>query len=352
MELPESGMLNYFNKVLIFLSDLTSEGDACTSDSLIHHCKSVAFGGTIVEGDDFYDLTIRHCKQSGLLSMKAKNISLSTLGHRFLSANKQQYFEITEAQKQLLVERIVFRGAWSNHARELFEHFNVNQITATYELSTIEISLAKNLTNTIHFFKFLGILHEEESLIQVVKKYSQLVYELTADSKAITEQQLEKILMENRKLGAQAENAVVEFEKQRLLKLGKAAQASLVKRISIANTAAGYDIESFDGSGDDIFPNRFIEVKATTGNEIRFYWTNNEKEVARKKKNLYWIYMMVEFNEESTEQAKPIMIQNPEHNIPKHSYLTMQAHTFLIKEIAGVELSEHNLEEVKWYQLV
>lgn len=352
MELPESNMLNYFNKVLIFLSDLTAEGDECTSDSLINHCKSVAFGGTLSEGEDFYDLTIKYCKYCGLLSIKAKNISLSALGHKFLSANKQNYFEITEAQKQLIVERIVFRGAWSNHARELFEHFSVNEKNATYELSTVEISLPKNLTNTIHLFKYLGILKEQELLIHVIKKYSQLVYELTADSKAITEQQLEKILMENRKLGAQAENAVVEFERQRLLKLGKVAQASLVKRISIVNTAAGYDIESFDGNSDDIFPNRFIEVKATTGNEIRFYWTNNEKEVAKKKKNAYWIYMIIEFNEDSLEQAKPIMIQNPEISIPNRSYLTIQAHTFLIKEISVVELSEHYLEELKWYQLV
>jgi hypothetical protein len=102
-------------------------------------------------------------------------------------------------------------------------------------------------------------LQEENFLIQVHKRYSQLVYELTADSKAISEQQLEQLLMENRKLGAQAENAVVEFEKQRLLKMGKTIQSELVKRISTINTAAGYDIESFDGTTDDVFPNNLLK---------------------------------------------------------------------------------------------
>lgn len=125
-----------------------------------------------------------------------------------------------------------------------------------------------------------------------------------------------------------------------------------MKRISTINTAAGYDIESFDGKSDEIFPNRFIEVKATTGDEIRFYWTSNEKEVARKKKDSYWIYMMIEFREDRPLESLPIMIQNPEHNIPKHSYLTIEAHTFLIKEIADVELAEYFLDEVKLYQLV
>ena len=147
-------------------------------------------------------------------------------------------------------------------------------------------------------------MRETEFIIQVDKKYVQLVYELTADSKAITEQQLERILMENRKLGTQAENAVVEFEERRLLKLGKNAQAALVKRISTMNSAAGYDIESFNGTSDEIFPNRFIEVKATTGAEIRFYWTNNEKKVAKKKKTEYWIYIMVEFREDQSSGYK------------------------------------------------
>ncbi|QQR96668.1 MAG: DUF3883 domain-containing protein [Bacteroidota bacterium] len=62
-------------------------------------------------------------------------------------------------------------------------------------------------------------------------------------------------------------------------------QSELVKRISTINTAAGYDIESFDGTTDDVFLNRFIEVKATTGEDIRFYWTINEREVAKKKKS-------------------------------------------------------------------
>ena len=109
----------------------------------------------------------------------------------------------------------------------------------------------------------------------------------------------EKSLIENRKLGAQAEHAIVEFEKQRLRKLGKFAQAELVKRISAINVSAGYDIESFNGDTDAIFPNRFIEVKATQGTEIRFYWSFNEIRVAKKKKNSYWIYMLREFKSQA-----------------------------------------------------
>ncbi len=348
MELPETSILNLFNKILISLSDLSPAGDLYPVSSLVNQCKSVVFGGQIVE----YDSTLKYCEYVGLIKIKNKDVVISALGQKFLNANRERYFEINEAQKQLITERIIFLGVWSNHARELFNFFSLNQTTESYELSIIDTVLSKDQNASIHFFKYLGILREEKFVIKVEKKYSELVYQLTADSKAISEQQLEKILMENRKLGVKAENAVVKFEKQRLKKLGKSAQAELVKRISIINAAAGYDIESFDGTTDDIFPNRFIEVKATTGDLLRFYWSINEMNVAKKKQNLYWIYMMTGFNENNPYDTIPILIQNPELNIPKRSCFIMEAHKFLVKEIAEVALSKHNIDEIIWYQLV
>lgn len=347
MELPDTSDLNFFNKVLIALSDLSPAGEDCEIGSLIEQCKTVAFGGQRAE----YDSVIGYCVNCELLQLKNRNAKISSLGQKFLDANREGYFEITEAQKQLISERIIFRGAWNPHARELFALFSLNQANATYELSLADNSLTITQANAVHFFKYLGIVQEVGFVIQVEKRYSELVYQLTADSKTITEQQLEKIWMENRRLGAQAENAVVEFERKRLRRMGKNAQAELVKRISTINAAAGYDVESFDGTSDDIFPNRFIEVKATHGDEIRFYWSQNEMSVAKKRKNTYWIYMMVKFREDRPEDCIPIKIQNPEQSIKKKDYLKIEAHSFLIKEIAVVELVQHNFEEVKWYQL-
>ena len=347
MNLPEPSMLNYFNVILTCLLDLSDDGNSCPVESLLIQCKSVTFGGQI----NIYDSALEYCKGCGLIKIHGHTATISYLGQQFLDANRERYFEINESQKRLVAERIVFRGAWNHHARELFALFSINQTLAIYELSIIETITSTNQNSTIHFFKYLGILHENKFTIQVDKKYSGLVYQLTVDSKAISEQQLEKILLENRKLGTLAENAVVEFEKKRLLKLGKIAQAELVKRISPINTSAGYDIESFDGTTDDIFPNRFIEVKATLGNEIRFYWSQNEIKVSRRLKNKYWIYVMTKFKEDKPQESKPIMIQKPEQNIKKCNYLDMMAHSFLIKEIAEIELNKQNIGEIIWYQL-
>lgn len=347
MTLPETNLLNFFNKVLISLTELTQNDGTCSKDTLISHCKTVVHGGQMGE----YELVIEYCKQCGLLKIKDSGVYLSSLGERFLSANPEKYFEITEAQKQLVAERIVFRGAWVNHARELFEKFSLNQTSAVYEISIIDSPITAEHNSIVHLFKHLGILLEHDYVIKVDKKYSELVYHITADGKVVSEQQLEKILMENRKLGAQAENAVVQFEKKRLNNLGKEIQSEMVKRISTINTAAGYDIESFDGTSDEIFPNRFIEVKATSGNDLRFYWSNNEMNVAKQKEKKYWIYMVKSFKESEENKICPILIQDPIKAIPNYSYLSMEAHTYIIQEIAEIDLSEHIIEDIKWQQL-
>lgn len=347
MDLPDTSTINFFNKVLISLEALCPDGDFCSVTTLVNQCRSIVTGARRAD----YHIVLEQCREAGLVQVKGARARISSLGVKFLSANNERYFEITEAQKQLVAERIVFKGRWNHKSRELFDYFLLDQKSEQYEFSKIDESLPTSLIEMVQLFKHLGILDESEFVIIVKRAYSQLVYELTADSKALAELELERILAENRKLGAKAENAVVEFEKRRLRKLGRNIQAELVKRISTVNVGAGYDVESFDGVSDEVFPNRFIEVKATRGYQLRFYWTRNEKDVASKKKKQYWIYAMVEFKEDKPNECLPIVIQDPNRKIPKHSSLSMEAHTFLITEIGNIEVEEKALDEVKWYSL-
>lgn len=346
MDLPETRMLNFFNKVLIFLFELTPDDEPCSIATLITHCQSVALGG---QGYN-YERVIEYCHYCGLIQIKEDHTSLSSLGHKFLSANKERYFDLKEAQKQIIIEKLIFNGPWNPHARKIFNFFSLNASNSTYQLSTVDVPLSVEQNIVIHFFQYLGLLKVENHLISVDGKYTEFIFQLTADRRTLTEQQLEKILVENKKLGAQAENVVLAFEKERLKQLGKFAQAELVKRISVTNSIAGYDIESFDGDSDDIFPNRLIEVKASSVNKIRFYWSINEIEVAKKENNRYWIYMIKDFKEDGKNNY-PIMIQNPAYSIEKHSFLNMESTKFLINEVSDVVMSEHSLGQLKWYKV-
>jgi hypothetical protein len=54
MELPETSTLNFFNKVLISLADLTPASESCSVSSLVNHCKSFTLGGVRAEYDSVF----------------------------------------------------------------------------------------------------------------------------------------------------------------------------------------------------------------------------------------------------------------------------------------------------------
>ena len=63
---------------------------------------------------------------------------------------------------------------------------------------------------------------------------------------------------------------------------------------------------------------RFIEVKATTGDYPVFYWSENEKEKAKKYGEKYFIYIWINFGKEEQELIDPI--QNPYKQIIEENY--------------------------------
>ena len=115
-------------------------------------------------------------------------------------------------------------------------------------------------------------------------------------------QELKKSVEQQQIYGEEAEKFVLEYETIRLQNKKKVDWVAEY----IANE--GYDIASYDDI-DDMIPNRFIEVKSY--NMIpSFHWTRNEMDVARLKKDQYFIYL-VDRSKMRNPQYEPLTIQNP-----------------------------------------
>ncbi len=342
---PNPTLLNDFNRVLISLEELTTSDKYCSKNSLISHCASLTFGGQIINYSDVLEI----CNDLKIIDLKEEYVAVSSLGNRLLSANREKFYEITEAQKVLIADKIIFKGVLVNHARSFFRFFKPNFEASTYQYSLSENPIPRKFEQTLQLLKFLKIVYESADLLIVYKEYVESVYAITADGKAISEQELEQILIENRRLGAQAEIAIVEFEKKRLQALGKLVQAELVQRISTINTAAGYDIESFDGDTDSLTPDRWIEVKASHSSEVRFYWSSNEKNVASQNFQRYWIYFLGDFYDETTK-VKPFMIKDPYNTIFGGNEFSVEVKNYLIAEVANRQPAELTIGEVVWLE--
>ena len=126
--------------------------------------------------------------------------------------------------------------------------------------------------------------------------------------------------LKQRKNGEEAEEMTVEWERKRLEVLGvRKAILDTVKRISTENVRAGYDIKSYEGPIVSTEYDRFIEVKATTSSSPVFYWSENERSVAKKVGEKYFIYIWTNWGK--PEQKKdPVIIKNPYYEIVEKQY--------------------------------
>jgi hypothetical protein len=100
----------------------------------------------------------------------------------------------------------------------------------------------------------------------------------------------------NRFLGEQGENFVIEFEKRRLVKAGKDSLADKIEWISKElGDGLGYDILSKNNNGTD----RFIEVKTTKlAKETPIYLSRAEVGFASKSANNFYLYRVFDFDKQ------------------------------------------------------
>ncbi|MCP3685562.1 MAG: DUF3883 domain-containing protein [bacterium] len=97
----------------------------------------------------------------------------------------------------------------------------------------------------------------------------------------------------NTMLGNLGEQFVMNYEQARLIYLGKEKLAGRLEQVSVTvGDSAGYDIHSYEESGND----RFIEVKTTKyGKETPFFITANELGFSESFENHYHLYRVFNF---------------------------------------------------------
>jgi hypothetical protein len=124
----------------------------------------------------------------------------------------------------------------------------------------------------------------------------------------------------NRRLGMIGEKIVLEFEKRKLISIGKERLADKIEWISQEQgDGAGFDILSKYPNGKD----KFIEVKSTKlSKEAPFYFTRNELQFSVQHTDDFHLYRLYNLNEEAKMFIKRGNLNTICHAIP----ITFQGH--------------------------
>jgi hypothetical protein len=161
-----------------------------------------------------------------------------------------------------------------------------------------------------------------------------LLDELTKRA-AITEEDLWSRLEQQRKRARMIEERVLAEEKRRLVQLGRTDLAEVVLRISKTDVSAGYDIRSFNVDGTS----RYVEVKSSTGQRIRFEWSARERRKATRERQDYWIYFVPLADSLPIDFCPIVLIRDPVARILQ-AELVEQPMSFLVTEHRFTEIRE------------
>lgn len=137
-------------------------------------------------------------------------------------------------------------------------------------------------------------------------------------------EQLKKQLEQQELQGEEAELFVLEYEKRRL---AGSIKGDSIKRISVIDVSAGYDILSYEDETSVEF-DRFIEVKSFSGN-THFYWSENEIETAKLYEDRYYIYL-IDALMVKMQGYEPTIIKNPAKTILTSESWIMSPTSYLV----------------------
>lgn len=307
------------NRLLLATRTIADAEMSAAIEAVMELCESTVIEGRMPD----HTITIKFATLIGFIKKDPKRISITESGMAFLTLNEKGAYDLAEEQKRLLLRSCFLQGTFRTHTRKLLKSFSPSYKTGTYKWSAIDSTPIDAEGWMVGHLCQLGLLNKlGEDAIEVVPQYLETVSAFLEESAGWTEEEAEVYFREKREIGALAEELVVNYEKERLRATGQTVEAQCVRRISLIRVSAGYDIESFDGSATNMNFDRFIEVKGSRGSDLRFFWSENEIDVAKKLGKKYWIYFQGGVNlEGKTAKNFPLCFQDPAETIFKNAKL-------------------------------
>ena len=315
------------NRVLLVVSEIMDEKMTADYRTTIQQCKDVVVEARMPD----HEATINYCVRIGFLQKKRSKLLLTVSGKEFVDLNPSRMYDLSEEQNRFLIRGFFLDGVLRHETRKCLECFTPVFAQNTFTWSPDDGPLQGERWIADHLCQ-VGLLIRDKDHLEVTPDYVDTIATFLDDRNEWTEEQAEEYYREKKEVGILGEELIRLFEIRRLRSLGCKAEASCVRRISRLKVNAGYDIESFDSKTANMKFNRFIEVKASRGKEVRFVWTENEMKVATQLGKQYWIYYQPQIKlNDGRAESKPILFQNPIETILKGGRMKVTPQGVLVK---------------------
>ncbi|RJP70540.1 MAG: DUF3883 domain-containing protein, partial [Ignavibacteriales bacterium] len=168
---------------------------------------------------------------------------------------------------------------------EYLEKFSASKDKYIFETMTSENLRFSNIRNLLIELEFI-FYDNVQNKYELNEKYIPLFLDVIKEH-SISPDKLKKIMEAQDRIGKLAELKVLEYEKTRLS--SRKDLVTKIEHISLKDTSAGYDIKSFTILDNLEMIDRYIEVKAISNNEIRFFLSQNEMKISAIYNEKYYL---------------------------------------------------------------
>lgn len=268
--------------------------------------------------NDISDIKINYLKnftnlQENLNFLLELNI-FKISGNKILT-NKNQ----SKNFKEILIDNIFKNNLYFQEIKEYFQNFSLdNENKYSFEPDENYNFLSSDVRN----FLISAILLKNIDTKYIIT--DEVIFN-KFKKKKISPSDLENILIQKKIIGLAAEKLVFKEEREKVKKID---ENLVVEHVSLKDVSLGYDIESFNEKGEKIF----IEVKAISTSNFRFYLSANEYTVSNKLKDKYYLYLLPKdlTTELQFDYNKLQKINNIKDNIFQNNNWIIESDNFLI----------------------
>lgn len=212
-----------------------------------------------------------------------KTIELTDIGKNFLThINKTNKAILTTKQIEYLKQLIL-------NDSTLILSLKNNVLKRKSLFLLIRYDLNPFLRIFVGVLKDLGLIEDQgdEDFLFFSQEYNKMWKKIFSE-RALTEEDLLRILEKQRKVGREGEEKALEYELREVSKFGNDELVEKVKLIAREHVDYGYDIESVYEDGT----HKYIEVKTTSSKVPRFFISKNEYGRSLDFKEKFWIYFV------------------------------------------------------------
>lgn len=264
------------------------------------------------------------------------DIILTRMARTFLRKNPTKTYEPTRSQLLQLVNYLLFaRKPVGKLMDEVVREVSFNSRECRYERQFPRRGVSRTdlyfrlFLSSAGFSKVDGdnIAYIDPLYNDLIRKKIRIMRWAEWTEREPTKQDLEK--------SEHAEDLIAEDEVKRLRELGRKDLADLVEVVGTYDATMGFDILSFEGRNS--VPDRhdrFIEVKSSEADRLRFFLTFNEMRKARKLRERYFIHFVGNHRKErSLNDCRLEVIRDPARALFNTSRFELDAKKFYVKGV-------------------